>query len=305
MIKTCIGYPGGKSKAVDIILPLIPDGIKDWREPFFGGGSVTIAFLQSSKAKSVEKVIVGDLYYDLYSFWYSLKNDFDKMIKRISWYVEQFIGFYDTSEVDEKDKNNLVAKFHELYDYMVNTPDVDIIDTGAKFLIFNMISFSGLGKAGKVSNSRVTNINFLRKFETLEKVSNLLKAKNIEIYNCSYEKTIEGIGENSFIFFDPPYITQMKSGLYGNNGELHSKFDYVKFAEICKYISEYTKCKWLMTIDDGFEARKLFRNFYIKPFKLNYTFNTNSREDSLDGEELFVANYPLEDKGDYKLLASL
>jgi DNA adenine methylase len=38
MIKSPLRYPGGKSRAVDLILKIIPD-LKEYREPFLGGGS--------------------------------------------------------------------------------------------------------------------------------------------------------------------------------------------------------------------------------------------------------------------------
>ena len=39
MIKTPLRYPGGKSRSVKTIGPLIPD-FQEFREPFLGGGSV-------------------------------------------------------------------------------------------------------------------------------------------------------------------------------------------------------------------------------------------------------------------------
>lgn len=38
MIKSPLRYPGGKSKAIKFIAPLIPK-FKEYREPFLGGGS--------------------------------------------------------------------------------------------------------------------------------------------------------------------------------------------------------------------------------------------------------------------------
>ncbi len=39
-IKSPLRYPGGKSKALDRIIPLIPGDFDEFREPFVGGGSV-------------------------------------------------------------------------------------------------------------------------------------------------------------------------------------------------------------------------------------------------------------------------
>jgi DNA adenine methylase len=49
MTKSPLRYPGGKSKAIDNIIPHIPLDIKEFREPFVGGGSVFLGFKKSFK----------------------------------------------------------------------------------------------------------------------------------------------------------------------------------------------------------------------------------------------------------------
>ncbi len=39
MIKSPLRYPGGKSRAVDVISKLLPE-FDEYREPFLGGGSI-------------------------------------------------------------------------------------------------------------------------------------------------------------------------------------------------------------------------------------------------------------------------
>jgi len=43
-LKTCLRYPGGKSRAVTKMDPYFPDlrNYEEFREPFLGGGSVSI-----------------------------------------------------------------------------------------------------------------------------------------------------------------------------------------------------------------------------------------------------------------------
>ena len=51
-LKTPLRYPGGKSRAVEKIYSRFPYGIKEYREPFLGGGSVAcyICLLYTSDA---------------------------------------------------------------------------------------------------------------------------------------------------------------------------------------------------------------------------------------------------------------
>ncbi|MGI0004763.1 MAG: DNA adenine methylase, partial [Candidatus Nitrosotenuis sp.] len=46
-IKSPLRYPGGKSRAVNIIAKYIPKGTKKLCSPFFGGGSFEIACAQT------------------------------------------------------------------------------------------------------------------------------------------------------------------------------------------------------------------------------------------------------------------
>ena len=64
ILKSPLRYPGGKSKAVKNILPLVPY-FEEYREPFVGGGSVFLSLLQKYPEK---KYWINDLYLDLFSF---------------------------------------------------------------------------------------------------------------------------------------------------------------------------------------------------------------------------------------------
>ena len=47
LAKSPLRYPGGKSRALKQILPLIPVNMTEFREPFVGGGSVFFAIRSS------------------------------------------------------------------------------------------------------------------------------------------------------------------------------------------------------------------------------------------------------------------
>ena len=77
MIRSPLRYPGGKFKAMTQIMPLIPENVKDWREPFFGGGSVTLYYLQQCLAGKLpypETITVGDLNTEIHGFWVGCRD---------------------------------------------------------------------------------------------------------------------------------------------------------------------------------------------------------------------------------------
>ena len=79
-LKTPLRYPGGKSRATKYLLPRFPEGIKEYRETFLGGGSVAIAF---SKENPDIPVWVNDLYEPLYNFWCELRDNSVELSRRL------------------------------------------------------------------------------------------------------------------------------------------------------------------------------------------------------------------------------
>ena len=81
-VTSVLRYPGGKSRALKKILPLIPTDIKEFREPFVGGGSVSIAMKQ--RVDTDVSFAINDLNYDLYCFWKYVKDDPERLIRAIA-----------------------------------------------------------------------------------------------------------------------------------------------------------------------------------------------------------------------------
>ena len=74
LAKSPLRYPGGKSRALKQILPLIPMNMSEFREPFVGGGSVFFA-IRSLFQDRIKSYWINDLNYDLYCFWKRVRDD--------------------------------------------------------------------------------------------------------------------------------------------------------------------------------------------------------------------------------------
>ena len=329
-IRPCISYPGSKWKALDLILSLVPDGIEDWREPFFGGGSVTLGFLQSAKSKNCKRFVVSDLATEIYALWKGIQEDADKVVSICEdWWNEKcptHVKIHNTPmlfeevwrEIEilrgkdtESTPNDEVreiwlkaeAEGEAFWDWAekVDCTQLTLFERAARMFLVNHISFSAMGDSGTLSKDRYLNFN-LGKTVGIKENAPLLQ--RVEIYNQSFEKTFEGCPEDKgFIFLDPPYLHQEKSGLYGRNGDTHHGFPHKAFADLCKQ----TKARWLITYDDSIAVRKLFRGngIYLRPFKLVYTMAMNNAVDTLAGEELFIANYDIRENKSFDVLKEI
>lgn len=264
MIKSPLRYPGGKSRAVELINTLVPD-FNEFREPFVGGGSVFVNLKQRYPNK---KFWINDIYFDLYKFWEITQNQIDKLIEQIYLWRNQFI------------------EGKELHRFLIdNKKDFNDIQIASAFFIFNRITFSGTTESGGFSNQAFNNRFTESSIQRLKQLAKILP--KTKITNLDYQEVVEKEGDNVFLFLDPPYYSATKSALYGKNGNLHKQFDHKRFAEIMKNC----KHKWLITYDDSDYIKELFDFAEITPFNLMYGMRNQTKNSNQNGKEIFISNY--------------
>ena len=264
-IKSPLRYPGGKSRAVKQILPIIPY-FDEMREPMVGGGSVFFALKQIYPNK---KFWINDINRDLYLFWRFCKENNAELTREI------------------QDIKNTRKNGRELYSNLTKNNNYSDFERAVRFFILNRITFSGTVDSGGYSQQafekRFTNSSIERvKFAEIV-------LRDVKITNEDYENVINTPGENVFIFLDPPYLSTVKSRLYGKNGELHEIFDHEKFSKNMR------KCrhKWLITYDNSPEVIDLFDFANIYEWELQYGMNNYKQKTAAKGRELFISNYEI------------
>ena len=280
--RTPLRYPGGKSRAVEFLFSdenMPTDSIKEYREPFLGGGSPAIAF---TKKHPNTPVWVNDKYYNLYVFWKVLQSDGDDlsdfiMAKRLD---------YDTPEKAKELQLEILADIND---------QRDEFEIAWRFYIINRCSFSGLTESstfselssiGNWNESLITGLKFYSRL-----------ISNWKITNVDYKELFTD-DPDTFIFLDPPYDLKNDYGLnggdgeslYGKKGEMHRGFNHVEFAETCKA----HKCMQMVTYNSNENIRALFEGWNQKEWDLTYSMNNGHKryeEAQKDRKELLCTNY--------------
>lgn len=309
MAQPVISYPGAKWRFYKYIKPYIPKDIKDWREPFFGGGSMSLS-LADDPDFNVETMIVGDLAPEIWAFWTGCRDSAKDVVE----ICKDLFNKHCPTQITLSHLTKADPEYNRAYDEAIEegkafwkwTQTVDctqlsIPERAARTFLVNKISFSGMGDSGSISKDQFIDFHF-GKLQPILLAQPLLK--KMEIKNVSFEETMKDVDpERSFIFLDPPYYKQEKSGLYGRGGDTHKGFPHDHFAEVTKN----TNCRWFVTYDDSVKVRRMFRGkavyggkCYIKPFviKGGYTLAGKTAEDALDGEEVFITNYKLDQEAE-------
>ena len=306
LIKSPLRYPGGKSRALKFLAQFLPKDIDEFREPFFGGGSLGLYVAQNPQYSGV-KIYANDLNYELFCFWQSLQRDCAGLISGIL-----------------KLKNSF-AEGKELYKFILSrrSDELDELTRGIDFFILNRITFSGVVDSGGYSQKSYESRFTPSSVERLETTSKILG--NFAFFSGDYKeflceeflreeflskkslgKSIKNIpkasdtnqdknGDKSsdeksvFLFLDPPYFSASKSKLYGKKGILHTTFNHCELCEVLKS----TKHKFLLTYDDSAFIRDLYKDFCLKEWSLQYGMNNFKQTNAPKGKELLISNFDL------------
>ena len=272
--KSPLRYPGGKSRALKQILPLIPANIEEYREPFVGGGSVFFA-VRSLFGSRIRSYWINDLNYDLYCFWKQTRDNGEALADAL-----------EEKRAAAKDGRALFAELSQMRDALSRDQSMlGEFDRAARYFILNRITFSGVVDSGGYSQYAFERRFTASSIERVRKISRWLQGAVIT--HADYAEAVCAEGEGTFLFLDPPYWKATASKLYGARGALHTGFDHARFAETMRRSSH----RWLITYDDSAVVRGLFGFAEIQEWTLQYGMNNYRQDGAAKGAELFIKNY--------------
>jgi DNA adenine methylase len=271
--KTPLRYPGGKSRALSKIFQFAPDltKIKQYREPFLGGGSVA---LEMSKRYPLMDIWVNDLYEPLYNFWCVLQHNVDELYETL----------YDLKSVY---CNQDAARC--LFDSMkeaINNKDITDVERAVAFYVVNKCSFSGLTESSSFS-AQASDSNFsMNGINKLIEYSHMIESWTIT--NLSYEELLTD-DKDIFLYLDPPY--DIKDNLYGKSGDMHKRFDHDNFAKQC----DHHTSPMLISYNSDQIVKDRFKEWSVSEFAHTYTMRSVGcyNTEQASRKELVLLNYDL------------
>ncbi len=275
-LKTPLRYPGGKSRALSKLFQYLPDlsQVKEYREPFIGGGSVAI---EIGKRYPKLDIWVNDLYEPLYNFWRELQENGKEM-------RDQLV------QLKNRHPEPVSARvlFQQSKDYLNETPsNQSNLSRAVAFYVVNKCSFSGLTESSSFSKQASESNFSMRGIDKLPDYS--LMIKNWKITNLSYEELFCD-SKSTFIYLDPPY--EIGSNLYGKRGNMHKGFDHDQFAVDCdRFVSPQ-----LISYNSSQLIRDRFKEGWTAAeFAHTYTMRSVGcyNTDQASRKELVLTNYEM------------
>ena len=210
-------YPGGKAKMTRQILPMLPERIEVWHEPFAGGAGLGLELLRQGR---VERLILNDLNSDIYAFWCD-----------VLYRSEDIIEFIQSVPVD-------VATWQRVYDRTY--PD---LPEGFRLLYLNRTANSGfltgrpiggLDQSGKYKiDCRFNRDDLSARVAWIAAHRDRIELRNVD--------ALVGALDGDFVYFDPPYVKAGPSLYDTPQQNLHRQL-----VEVCRW----SPTPWLLSYDD-------------------------------------------------------
>ena len=264
-IKPFIRWVGGKSRLLSRILPHVPTNIRNYYEPFLGGGALFLACASRVSGHSY----LADLNEHLVAAWVAMR-DYQSELRPL---LDQYMA-------------NDSKEFY--YEVRSATP-LGLVEKAARFLYLNAVSWNHLWR----ENSQTGAMNAPwgdRQFKvmgeaTMKSIKDVLARADIAA--ADFRETLDSATRGDFVYLDPPYLPVFSQP--NVEKEPTAKFnkytaktfemsDLIELAEICADLSQ-RGVRWAMSNRDTASVSDLFPGTEIIRFMTHRSLAAQSRRE--------------------------
>lgn len=278
LVLPVLKWVGGKRQLLKEILPLIPDDITTYYEPFVGGGAVLFS-LQPKKA------FINDYNIELVNVYKIIMNNPNELIKILE-------------EHEEKNNSEYFYNIRQL-DRTSDYKKLSAVERAARILYLNKTCYNGLyrvNQAGQFNSpyGKYRNPNIVNS-PTIKALHNYFNDNKITITSGDYKDSLKNIRANTktFVYLDPPYYPLSTSSSftgYTDNGfgekqqiELKNECDKLNNKGI-KFLLSNSSCEFI---------NELYKNDYnIKIIKAKRVLNSDGNKRG-EIDEVLISNYDI------------
>jgi DNA adenine methylase len=275
-MKPFVNYIGSKQRFMKRIEDLFPETIRDYYEPFLGGGSVFLRLLNRIKGK----VYINDLNQDLAGCWRVVRDDIEKLLKKLgelnrhrdrTYYFFVKTGFNERSEGEIERAAMLIYLLKLSYNNRLNyskrdnsTIKPNYSPMHAKSPIYDEGNLRAVSEA--LQGVSISGMNYEEMFESC-----------LAAAGCNFPQ------EGDFVFLDPPYLVEQVQSYYQNTFSLN---DYKRLLKIYDELNR-RRVKWLLTVGENKDIRELFKDYKITSIQKSSNISSGRGQEY----ELVVRNY--------------
>jgi DNA adenine methylase len=262
MVKPLVKWLGGKSHIVDTILDLFPHTISNYHEPFVGGGSVLLAFLQRVRAGQIKMTgtaYASDKNAALIAMYINIQQRPDDVVKPLQGMAALYDALPVTAEGNMAcSKEQFYYRLREEYNQMSPKDKVSVLGT-ACFMFLNKTCFRGIHREGQggfnVAYGRYRHAAIAHAAH-VRAVSELLQG--VVFATQGFVESLHNVESGDFVYMDPPYVPVKPSSFVGYTHEGFKKCQHTELFRMCQALSSNPTIRFVMSNADTRLVREAF-----------------------------------------------
>lgn len=273
LVAPFLKWVGGKRQIIPEILSHLPKNISslNYCEPFIGGGAL-LFHLEPKRA------IINDYNEELINVYKVIKNNLEELLIDLKKHQNTSEYFYQIRGIDRQ----------PLFDELTN------VQHASRIIYLNKTCFNGLYRVNSLGEfnspfGRYTNPNIVNE-PVLRAVSKYLNSSEITILNGDYEKVLNSVTADTFVYLDPPYHPISESSNFtgyvqGGWSEKHQ----IRLKKACDDLNK-KGVKFLLSNSAAPFIKELYSGYEIHSINANRSINSVGEKRG-QIEELLIKNY--------------
>ncbi|WP_225085119.1 DNA adenine methylase [Pectobacterium colocasium] len=268
MIRPFLKWPGGKSRVLPDLLPLLPKG-DCLIEPFVGGASV---FLNTE----YRHYVLADINADLINMYSVAKNQTD--------------DFLDAALLMFKNGNSKQAylEIRELFNW-ANRNATRLSDSSsfkllqaARFLYLNRHGYNGMCRYNKNGEFNIPHGKYKTQYLPFVEIKQFAEKANdtkalFVVADFCETLTSKSISESSVIYCDPPYLPASDTANFTQY--YHSAFTrehHIQLAKYLRHVRYETDAAVVISNSDTPATREIYQNYQFHEIGVNRSLGADS-----------------------------